>query len=232
MTDPQTLTRNSTTYYYHNDHLGTPQSLTDQNGQIVWQAERDAFGNSQENTQSITNNLGFAGQYLDRESGLYYNWQRYYDTGAGRYIETDPIGLDGGINTYAYVGGNPVGLTDPKGLDSNNPPICSGPNCVNPPYDPTSGGAKPSPQSPNAPKDIRKATKCPGLLEQLGFCKTCADLSKNYSGCSACCKTIQGALRSGLGSQCYIECSKKHKDYTNPLPVLGNLAPKQSTCSV
>jgi RHS repeat-associated protein len=116
MTDPQTLTRNSTTYYYHNDHLGTPQSLTDQNGQIVWQAERDAFGNSQENTQSITNNLGFAGQYLDRESGLYYNWHRYYDAGVGRYIETDPIGLAGGINTYAYVKGNPVRFVDQRGL--------------------------------------------------------------------------------------------------------------------
>jgi RHS repeat-associated protein len=118
MTDPQTLTRNSTTYYYHNDHLGTPQSLTDQNGQIVWQAERDAFGNSQENTQSITNNLGFAGQYLDRESGLYYNWHRYYDTGAGRYIETDPIGLAGGINTYAYVFSNPLLLIDVFGLEA------------------------------------------------------------------------------------------------------------------
>jgi RHS repeat-associated protein len=83
---------------------------------VVWQAERDAFGTSQESTQSLTNNLGFAGQYLDRESGLYYNWHRYYDPQRGGYLETDPIGLAGGINTYAYVEGNPVGLTDPTGL--------------------------------------------------------------------------------------------------------------------
>jgi len=74
------------------------------------------FGKAQVITETLANNLRFPDQYFDEETGLHYNWNRYYDPDTGRYITADPIGLDGGINLYAYVGGNPVNFVDPTGL--------------------------------------------------------------------------------------------------------------------
>jgi RHS repeat-associated protein len=103
-------------YYYHNDHLGTPQALTNQAGVVVWRATYDPFGKATVTTSTITNNLRYAGQYFDAETGLHYNWNRYYDPKIGRYISSDPIGLAGGLNTYAYVDNNPLRWIDPEGL--------------------------------------------------------------------------------------------------------------------
>jgi RHS repeat-associated protein len=110
--------------YLHADHLNTPRYGTNQTGEVVWQWQSDAFGNGLPNEDSdgdgvsVKVNLRFPGQYYDSESGLHYNWNRYYDPAIGRYITSDPIGLEGGLNTFAYVGGNPVGFIDPNGLQA------------------------------------------------------------------------------------------------------------------
>ena len=104
------------TYYYHNDHLGTPQMMTDTSATVVWQANYTPFGEADIIVEAVTNNIRFPGQYYDQESDLHYNYFRDYDPELGRYIQSDPIGLAGGINTYGYVGGNPINLTDPFGL--------------------------------------------------------------------------------------------------------------------
>jgi len=109
-------TTTSEVFYVHNDHLGTPQVMTDQSQQIVWQATYDPFGKATLLVNTVENNVRFPGQYYDQETNLHYNYYRYYDPSTGRYITSDPIGLDGGINTYGYVGGNPVRRTDVYGL--------------------------------------------------------------------------------------------------------------------
>ncbi|MCP4043056.1 MAG: hypothetical protein GY731_14060, partial [Gammaproteobacteria bacterium] len=114
-TDPLLLSEADKHYFYHNDHLDTPQQLTDLQGNIVWQAQYDSFGQVQISTELVTNNFRFPGQYYDAESGLYYNWYRYYNPKTGRYLIADPIGLNGGINLYAYTYADPVNWVDPYG---------------------------------------------------------------------------------------------------------------------
>ncbi len=79
------------TYYYHNDHLGTPQKLTDSTGQVVWEGEFKPFGEAISVTGTITNNMRFPGQYFDAETGLHYNYFRDYNPVIGRYVQADPI---------------------------------------------------------------------------------------------------------------------------------------------
>jgi RHS repeat-associated protein len=105
-------------YFYHNDHLGTPQKMTNLSGAIVWSATYDAFGKATIDAGStITNNLRFPGQYFDAETGWHNNYHRYYDPNTGRYVTEDPIGLGGGDeNFYNYVSNNPYTYFDPFGL--------------------------------------------------------------------------------------------------------------------
>lgn len=78
------------------DHLGTPKLATNPQGQIAWQAHSEAFGQTSPDPKStITVNLRFAGQYYDQESGLHYNYFRDYNPQTGRYVQSDPIGLEG-----------------------------------------------------------------------------------------------------------------------------------------
>ncbi|MFH0783494.1 MAG: RHS repeat-associated core domain-containing protein [Pseudomonadota bacterium] len=104
------------TYYFINDHLGTPQRLVNATGTVVWQAAYLPFGKAQITVETVKNNLRFPGQYYDAETGLHYNWHRFYDPETGRYISADPIGLDGGMNLYTYVSGNPLNWFDLDGL--------------------------------------------------------------------------------------------------------------------
>ncbi|MGF2879681.1 RHS repeat-associated core domain-containing protein [Acinetobacter johnsonii] len=111
-------------WFYHCDHLGTPQEMSDHTGAIIWKAEYKAWGECKaekakssffENSEIISNNIRFQGQYFDLETGLHYNRYRYYSPYVGRYVSKDPIGLLGGFNTFVYVS-DPNGWVDPYGL--------------------------------------------------------------------------------------------------------------------
>ena len=112
------------TYYIVPDHLNTPRAIADQTGNTVWRWDQgEPFGVTQPNTDPDGDGIAFdfplrlSNYYLDRETGTFYAMQRdCYDPFAGRFCESDPIGLRGGINTYAYVGSNPTIRTDPAGL--------------------------------------------------------------------------------------------------------------------
>jgi RHS repeat-associated protein len=102
--------------WVHTDHLGTPQKMTDSGGAVVWDALFTPFGEPVSLAGTAENPQRFPGQRYDAETALHYNYFRDYDPSLGRYVESDPIGLGGGVNTYGYVGGNPMAFIDPFGL--------------------------------------------------------------------------------------------------------------------
>jgi len=99
------------------DHLDTSRrvAINDSDAQIVWKWESKPFGESKA-IGEITFNLRFPGQYFDAETGTHYNINRDYNPVTGRYIQSDPIGFDGGVNGFGYVGGNSLKNIDTDGL--------------------------------------------------------------------------------------------------------------------
>lgn len=110
-------------FYVHTDHLNTPRRVSrPSDNVVVWRWDSDPFGTTAANddpdgdSNSFAYNLRFPGQYFDPETGLHYNYFRDYDPATGRYPQSDPIGLRGGLNTYTYVKSNPLSRIDPSGL--------------------------------------------------------------------------------------------------------------------
>lgn len=111
----QTL-QSASYHYIITDHLGTPQLAINGQGQPIWKMHSDSFGNTVlDPDNQMTLNLRFPGQYYDQETGLSYNYQRDYNPKIGRYIQSDPLGLNGGINSFVYVENNPLKYMDANG---------------------------------------------------------------------------------------------------------------------
>ena len=100
----------------HNDQVGRPEVMTDSGKNVVWRARNTAFDRTIVVTNAVPLNLTFPGQYYDDESNLSNNGFRDYSPLLGRYVESDPLGLGAGVNTYAYVNGNPLSFSDLLGL--------------------------------------------------------------------------------------------------------------------
>jgi RHS repeat-associated protein len=97
------------------DFIGTPAELVDETGRIVWHRDETLWGVPRGAAAGPSTPLRFPGQYLDTETGLHYNRHRYYDPRTARFLSADPLGLEGGLNTHAYVP-NPLTWSDPFGL--------------------------------------------------------------------------------------------------------------------
>lgn len=109
-------------YTIHSNHLNAPVAVSDSTGRIVWRAHYAPFGRAhiEDNPDgdhiAFQLNLRLPGQYEDTETGLYYNYYRYYDPETGRYLSSDPLDLNAGMNTHAYAANDPVRNIDPTGL--------------------------------------------------------------------------------------------------------------------
>ncbi|ALV07387.1 RHS repeat domain-containing protein [Roseateles depolymerans] len=107
-------------FFSYSDHLGAPRILVDRSGAEHWRWIAEPFGSTAaepapSGLAAVAFPLRFPGQYFDGETGLNYNYFRDYDSTSGRYVQSDPIGSEGGINPYSYVGGNPFSYIDPTG---------------------------------------------------------------------------------------------------------------------
>lgn len=112
-----TIEANGSIYFLHDDRLGTPQAATGSTQSIAWSATYQPFGQVSGAPVQLAQDLRLPGQETDLETGLYHNGFRDYVPAWGSYQRSDPIGLVGGMNSYAYAGGNPLRFTDQFGLD-------------------------------------------------------------------------------------------------------------------
>jgi RHS repeat-associated protein len=203
-------------YFIHPDHLNTPRVITNNVNQVVWRWDNlDPFGANlpNENPSGLGNftcNLRLPGQYFDRETKLHYNYFRDYDPSIGRYIESDPIGLRGGINTYAYVYSNPMRYIDPDGLI---PQCVPGAACYRTQLPPTDKLPAPLPKDPRYPVPDNKPS--------ADFCARTQSLLQN---CQQCCVRIGTTFRDAAYlSPCNIACNDKF--VCNPPRRFGGAGP-------
>ncbi|WP_188365549.1 RHS repeat protein [Marinicella pacifica] len=125
-TNPILKKQNNTYYYYQNDHLDTPQIIHNNQGEVVNAKEMKAFGGWQTTVSIIDDEMGFPGHYLDNTTLYFYNLNRNYSSNTGRYIQSDPLKIEGGFNMYVYAFLNPNVNFDPLGLSTLGITACDG----------------------------------------------------------------------------------------------------------
>lgn len=122
---PVALLQNEQVHYIQSDHIGTPRAVIDPVRDVAlwkWDVKGEVFGSSSPEEDldgdgvKLNLSMRFQGQRFDPDTQLHYNYFREFDAQAGRYTQSDPIGLTGGLSTYGYVGGAPLAWSDPTGL--------------------------------------------------------------------------------------------------------------------
>jgi RHS repeat-associated protein len=206
-------------YFIHSDHLNTPRLITDQVGQAVWQWDNaDPFGNNVPNENpsglgTFTCNLRLPGQYFDKETNLHYNLARDYDSGIGRFIQPEPLGLAGDINLYRYARNNPLSFIDPDGVQAIPMPGVP-PVGVPSPWNPSPGrpgddffNDQPRPAWPSIP--------IPGWLTDLFAARiyTC-NMRCNVQQIDPCAQCPDRVAGTGTGKTKEAACKAAQKNAT------------------
>jgi RHS repeat-associated protein len=207
-------------YFIHPDHLGTPRVITKATDNTkVWEWKNDdPFGNNLPNEDpnstgtSFKFNNRFEGQYYDEETGIIYNWNRFYDSAIGRYTQSDPIGLRGGINTYLYALNDPLSLTDEDGLRSR----------------PQQRYQSPYGQPPTMPssRELRRAGEPPVTTPQININQNARDIFNRLAD-----RPLDNPVTPGVypgvnipwtlpllppGPNCMLICPKKYQNACDP----------------
>ena len=121
---PVAVLKGGQSYRIFADQIDTPRVITTLTNKIIWRWDSRPFGEDRPNDdvdgdrQRFNYDLRFPGQYYDFETGTHYNYHRDYDPKTGRYLQSDPIGIDGGVGTYTYVTNSPLLASDPNALDA------------------------------------------------------------------------------------------------------------------
>jgi RHS repeat-associated protein len=146
------------------DRIGTPQLVSNSSASTVWSNTYQPYGQGHIPTSGIVNNLRLPGQHYDLETGFHYNLNRDYMPNLGRYIEADPIGLRGGLNSYLYASGNPLKLTDRTGQSSSSTQEQADDS-------PAQNGLPYIPPYPTTPEDSSNSNDDgPGIVFGAGYC--------------------------------------------------------------
>ena len=114
--EPVALLKNNEAFAVHADHLNAPRKVSDASAVLLWSVEYLPFGKAVVSNKHFTLNLRYPGQYYDAETDTHYNYLRNYNPAQGRFSSSDPAGLRGGNNLYAYAGNNPLRYVDHLGL--------------------------------------------------------------------------------------------------------------------
>ena len=195
-----TQTPNEKVYYYVNDHLGTPVKVIDENGEVVWSADYKPFGGVDITADEVENNFRFPGQYYEEETGLHYNYHRYYDPKIGRYLRADPINSYDNlilynktgalhdhmsVHPFAYSLNNPIRFTDVLGLVASGSEECN-----------------------NCEKDLDDCVT--RALEMEVLCSIAVGTGTGicYVGCTAACLALSGPAIPACITSCGVTCTQ------------------------
>ncbi|NHZ82204.1 type IV secretion protein Rhs [Massilia sp. CCM 8695] len=211
-------------FHIHPDHMGTPRMITRPlDNKIVWRWDNgDPFGLTPptENFSGLgtfTFNLRMPGQYYDRTTNLFYNYHRDYDPQTGRYVQSDPIGLKGGINTYTYVMNKPLTRKDPFGLKDTW--YCDGKRCGEECYSEICWNA---PKPPGSPTWGSCMNACVGAFNPwwstptggaVSIAGVAAASSKKATTACTWAGGVMGAWGVGTAVGCAMACQRSSDAY-------------------